>query len=185
MATEYGARFIAKKIFQDNLNFNEIKIQPSLLGIKISMEDFYYRGAADFYGKELALEINFLNSVISNHIYIPSLDINSSEVRLVNEDASSGSNQPNLFINNLNITNFRIGNTLLENINFQKVLSEGDKIVFNLKDLNIKLPGSLENIKNLDGSGYFSNGKLSLNLENKNAALDFIFYDEIKNFPKF
>ena len=68
MATEYGARFIAKNVFQDNLNFNEIKVQPSLLGIKINMQDFYYRGAADFYGEELALEINFLNSVISNHI---------------------------------------------------------------------------------------------------------------------
>ena len=185
MATEYGARFVAKNVFQDNLNFNEIKVQPSLLGIKIKMQDFYYRGAADFYGEELALEINFLNSVISNHIYIPSLDINSSEVKLVEDDASSSSNQPNLFINNLNITNFRIGDTLLENINFQKVLSEGNKIIFNLKDLNIKLPGSLENIKNLDGAGYFSNGKLSLNLENENAALDFIFYDEIKNFQNF
>tara|TARA_Y100001935_G_scaffold191777_1_gene159975 strand:+ start:487 stop:2520 length:2034 start_codon:yes stop_codon:yes gene_type:complete len=184
MTTEFGARYVAKNIFQENLNFEEIQVQPSLIGIKIDMKNISFNGAAEFYGDELSLEINFINSIISKKIYIPFLNVKNSEVRLFDKKSSLDEVQPNIFIDSVDITDLKIGNATLKKIKLQKFFSEEKKFAFSFKDLDLTLPKTLKNIKNIGGIGYFSDNSLSLIIENENAFLDFDFYESPKYFQK-
>ena len=48
ISTDYGSKAITKYLFEDNIQFEEISIEPSLLGMQVNIKNFQYIGAADF-----------------------------------------------------------------------------------------------------------------------------------------
>ncbi len=53
ISTDYGSKFITNYLFEDNIKYQEISIEPSLLGMQVDIGNFQYTGAADFSGEEI------------------------------------------------------------------------------------------------------------------------------------
>ena len=180
ISTDYGSKAITKYLFEDNIQFEEISIEPSLLGMQVDIKNFQYIGAADFSGEEINLEINFLNSVIGNKIFVSDFSLNNAEVTLNEQRDTNQTDQPEVFIDQLSIIDLKVGNTIFKEINLISFLTNKDAFGFNFENLNIDLPGSLRNVSSLNGKGYFFNGELFIDLNSEKGILDFSFYNELK-----
>jgi len=180
ISTDYGSKAITKYLFEDNIQFEEISIEPSLLGMQVNIKNFQYIGAADFSGEEINLEINFLNSVIGNKIFVSDFSLNNAEVTLNEQRDTNQTDQPEVFIDQLSIIDLKVGNTIFKELNLISFLTSKDAFGFNFENLNIDLPGSLRNVSSLNGKGYFFNGELFIALNSEKGILDFNFYNELK-----
>ena len=180
ISTDYGSKAITKYLFEDNIQFEEISIEPSLLGMQVDIKNFQYIGAADFSGEEMNLEINFLNSIIGNKIFVSDFSLNNAEVALSEQRDTNQTDQPEVFIDQLSIIDLKVGNTIFKEINLISFLTNKDAFGFNFENLNIDLPGSLRNVSSLNGKGYFFNGELFIALNSEKGILDFNFYNELK-----
>ena len=180
ISTDYGSKAITKYLFEDNIQFEEISIEPSLLGMQVNIKNFQYIGAADFSGEEINLEINFLNSVIGNKIFVSDFSLNNAEVNLNEQRDTNQTDQPEVFIDQLSIIDLKVGNTIFKELNLISFLTNKDAFGFNFENLNIDLPGSLRNVSSLNGKGYFFNGELFIDLNSEKGILDFNFYNELK-----
>ena len=180
ISTDYGSKAITKYLFKDNIQFEEISIEPSLLGIQVDIKNFQYIGAADFSGEEINLEINFLNSVIGNKIFVSNFSLNNAEVTLNEQRDTNQTDQPEVFIDQLSIIDLKVGNTIFKELNLISFLTNKDAFGFNFENLNIDLPGSLRNVSSLNGKGYFFNGELFIDFNSEKGVLDFNFYNELK-----
>ena len=180
ISTDFGSKAITKYLFEDNIQFEEISIEPSLLGMQVDIKNFQYVGAADFSGEEINLEINFLNSVIGNKIFVSDFSLNNAEVTLNEQRDTNQTDQPEVFIDQLSIIDLKVGNTIFKEINLISFLTNKDAFGFNFENLNIDLPGSLRNVSSLNGKGYFFNGELFIDLNSEKGILDFNFYNELK-----
>ena len=180
ISTDYGSKAITKYLFEDNIQFEEISIEPSLLGMQVNIKNFQYIGAADFSGEEINLEINFLNSVIGNKIFVSDFSLNNAEVTLNEQRDTNQTDQPEVFIDQLSIIDLKVGNTIFKELNLISFLTNKDAFGFNFENLNIDLPGSLRNVSSLNGKGYFFNGELFIDLNSEKGILDFNFYNELK-----
>ena len=100
-----------------------------------------------FEGDELDFELNLLNSLISQKIYLERLNFKDGKIA-VNKNIFENQREPlGIFVKNLQISNLDISNTSFENINLNNFLSENGKYGFNFSNLDIQLPGSVKNIK--------------------------------------
>ena len=180
ISTDYGSKAITKYLFEDNIQFEEISIEPSLLGMQVDIKNFQYIGAADFSGEEINLEINFLNSIIGNKIFVSDFSLSNAEVTLNEQRDTNQTDQPEVFIDQLSIIDLKVGNTTFKEINLISFLTNKDAFGFNFENLNIDLPGSLRNVSSLNGKGYFFNGELFIDLNSEKGILDFNFYNELK-----
>jgi len=180
ISTDYGSKAITKYLFEDNIQFEEISIEPSLLGMQVDIKNFQYIGAADFSGEEINLEINFLNSIIGNKIFVSDFSLSNAEVTLNEQRDTNQTDQPEVFIDQLSIIDLKVGNTIFKEINLISFLTNKDAFGFNFENLNIDLPGSLRNVSSLNGKGYFFNGELFIDLNSEKGILDFNFYNELK-----
>ena len=180
ISTDFGSKAITKYLFEDNIQFEEISIEPSLLGMQVDIKNFQYIGAADFSGEEINLEINFLNSIIGNKIFVSDFSLSNAEVTLNEQRDTNQTDQPEVFIDQLSIIDLKVGNTIFKEINLISFLTNKDAFGFNFENLNIDLPGSLRNVSSLNGKGYFFNGELFIDLNSEKGILDFNFYNELK-----
>jgi len=180
ISTDYGSKAITKYLFEDNIQFEEISIEPSLLGMQVDIKNFQYIGAADFSGEEINLEINFLNSIIGNKIFVSDFSLSNAEVTLNEQRDTNQTDQPEVFIDQLSIIDLKVGNTIFKEINLISFLTNKDAFGFNFENLNIDLPGSLRNVSSLNGKGYFFSGELFIDLNSERGILDFNFYNELK-----
>ena len=180
ISTDYGSKAITRYLFEDNIQFEEISIEPSLLGMQVDIKNFQYIGAADFSGEEINLEINFLNSIIGNKIFVSDFSLSNAEVTLNEQRDTNQTDQPEVFIDQLSIIDLKVGNTIFKEINLISFLTNKDAFGFNFENLNIDLPGSLRNVSSLNGKGYFFNGELFIDLNSEKGILDFNFYNELK-----
>ena len=180
ISTDYGSKAITKYLFEDNIQFEEISIEPSLLGMQVNIKNFQYIGAADFSGEEINLEINFLNSIIGNKIFVSDFSLSNAEVTLNEQRDTNQTDQPEVFIDQLSIIDLKVGNTIFKELNLISFLTNKDAFGFNFENLNIDLPGSLRNVSSLNGKGYFYNGELFIDLNSEKGILDFNFYNELK-----
>ena len=180
ISTDFGSKAITKYLFEDNIQFEDISIEPSLLGMQVDIKNFQYIGAADFSGEEINLEINFLNSIIGNKIFVSDFSLSNAEVTLNEQRDTNQTDQPEVFIDQLSIIDLKVGNTIFKEINLISFLTNKDAFGFNFENLNIDLPGSLRNVSSLNGKGYFFNGELFIDLNSEKGILDFNFYNELK-----
>lgn len=183
ISTDYGSRSITKYFFNDTIKYNEISIEPNLLGLKVRINDFQYASTADFSGKEINLEINFLNSIIGNKIYVSNFSLFDAEVTLIDDVRKERTSQTDIFIEDLLITNLKVGNTVFKELNLYDFLAQKDSFGFNFQKLNIDLPGSLNSIRDLDGTAYFNQKSLKIDLKSKQATIIFDFYKNPKILP--
>ena len=184
LTTDFGSKQTSKLLFGENIKFEDISIEPSLLGMRVDIEGFSFLGAANFSGDRINLEINFLNSLIGKVIYIPSLELYNSEVKLNDEKSTDEAIQPDIYINELSITNLKAGNIEFKRLELNNFLSQAAEIGFAFNDLSIDLPGSINSLDQFNGRGYFSENKLFLNVDSNEVLIDFTFYDapsEFKN----
>ena len=129
-----------------------------------------------FEGDELDFELNLLNSLISQKIYLERLNFKDGKIA-VNKNIFQNQREPlGIFVKNLQISNLDIGNTSFENINLNNFLSENGKYGFNFSNLDIQLPGSVKSISNLEGFGLFKTNKLSLFVRSRLSQLELSFY---------
>ena len=128
-------------MLNDTIKYEEISIKPSLLGLRVEINDFKYSSAADFSGEEIDLEINFLNSIIGNKIYVSNFSLVDAEVSLIKDAKNNQTSQTEVFIEKLLITNLKIGDTVFKELNLYNFLTQKDSFGFNFQRLNIKLPG--------------------------------------------
>ncbi len=182
LTTDYGSKQTSSMLFGESFDFKDISIEPSLLGMRVEIDDFSFRGAANFSGENIILEINFLNSLIGNLIYIPELQLTNSEVKLNEASSDESSNQPNVYIRELSLTRFKAGITEFRNLELNDFLLVEDEIGFAFNNLSIELPGSIQSLEQFSGRGYFSSGKLNINLDSKEGLIDFAFYDSSRTF---
>ena len=177
LTTDFGSKQTSKLLFGENISYEEISIEPSLLGMKVEIDGFSFSGAANFSGDRINLEINFLNSLIGKMIYIPNLELYNSQVEL-NEDLSGEqAEQPDIYISELSINDFKAGNTEFNKLELKDFLSKSEEIGFAFTDLSIDLPGSINSLDQFSGRGYFSENKLFLNINSDEVLIDFTFYD--------
>lgn len=177
LTTDFGSKETSKLLFGENITYEGILIEPSLLGMKVEIDGFSFSGAANFSGDRINLEINFLNSLIGKMIYIPNLELYNSEVELNEEPSGEQAEQPDIYISELSINNFKAGNTEFNKLELKDFLSKSEEIGFAFTDLNIDLPGSINSLDQFSGRGYFSENKLFLNINSDEALIDFVFYD--------
>jgi hypothetical protein len=182
LTTDFGSKQTSKLLFGDNVSFEDISIEPSLLGMKLDIKGFSFLGAATFSGDRINLEINFLNSLIGKVIYIPSLELYNTEVKLNEGSISEESTQPDIYINELSIINLKAGNIEFNKLELNNFLSKAEEIGFAFNDLSIDLPGSINSLDQFNGRGYFSEDKLFLNIDSNEALIDFTFYDAPSRF---
>ena len=110
-------------------------------------------------------------------IYVSNFSLTNAEVTLNEQRNNNLRKQPRVFINQLSISNLKIGDTVFREINLLNFLTNENAFGFNFKDLNIDLPGNLKNISGLDGKGYFYDGELNVDLNSRKGSLYFSFYD--------
>ena len=177
ISTDYGSKSITKYLFEESIQYEKISIEPSLLGIQVDIRNFQYTGAADFSGEEINLEINFLNSIIGNNIYVSNFSLFNAEVTLNEQRDNNQTDQPEVFINELLIIDLKVGDTIFKEINLFNFLTNEDAFGFNFQNLNIDLPGNLRNMSGLNGVGYFYDGELKVDLNSKKGVMYFNFYD--------
>ena len=177
ISTDYGSKFITNYLFEDNIKYQDISIEPSLLGMQVDIGNFQYTGAADFSGEEIKLKINFLNSIVGKKIYVSMFSLKNAEVKLNEAEQSDQIDQTEVFIDQLSINNLKVGNTVFQELSLSNFLTFRDSFGFNFQNLNLELPGNLNAIKGLDGKGYFYDGKLFADLNTKEGALYFSFFE--------
>ena len=179
ISTSYGTEKIKEYFFDDSLTYQSAKVEPSLLGVNVKLENFSYSSAVLFEGEEIELELNLLNSVISQRLYLEMLAFENGEVTSNENFESNQENSSDIFIKDLQIRNLKLGNTSFENINLDNFLSQSGKFGFNFSDLNIQLPGSLKSITNLEGFGLFKSDKLNLQIRSESSQLELSFLEEL------
>ena len=178
ISTNYGSQLITNYLFKDNFKYQEISIEPNLLGMQVDIENFQYIGAADFSGEEIKLQIDFLNSIVGNKIYVSEFSLKNAEVKLSENERSKQIDQTEVFINVLSIINLKVGNTVFQELRLSNFLTYKDTFGFNFENLNLDLQGNLKALKGLDGKGYFSDGKLFGDLNTREGALYFSFFED-------
>ena len=179
ISTTYGTEKIKEYFFDDSLTYQSAKVEPSLLGVSVKLENFRYSSAVLFEGEEIELELNLLNSVISQRLHLEMLAFKNGEVTSNENFESNQENSSDIFIKDLLIRNLKLGNTSFENINLDNFLSQSGKFGFNFSDLNIQLPGSLKSITNLEGFGLFKSDKLNLQIRSDSSQLELSFLKEL------
>ena len=179
ISTDYGTEKIKEYFFDDALKYQSAKVEPSLLGVSVKLENFSYSSAVLFEGEEIELELNLLNSVISQRLHLEMLAFKNGEVTSNENFESNQENSSDIFIKDLLIRNLKLGNTSFENINLDNFLSQSGKFGFNFSDLNIQLPGSLKSITNLEGFGLFKSDKLNLQIRSESSQLELSFLEEL------
>lgn len=179
ISTSYGTEKIKEYFFDDSLTYQSAKVEPSLLGVSVKLENFSYSSAVLFEGEEIELELNLLNSVISQRLHLEMLAFKNGEVTSNENFESNQENSSDIFIKDLLIRNLKLGNTSFENINLDNFLSQSGKFGFNFSDLNIQLPGSLKSITNLEGFGLFKSDKLNLQIKSESSQLELSFLEEL------
>ena len=179
ISTTYGTEKIKEYFFDDSLTYQSAKVEPSLLGVSVKLENFRYSSAVLFEGEEIELELNLLNSVISQRLHLEMLAFKNGEVTSNENFESNQENSSDIFIKDLLIRNLKLGNTSFENINLENFLSQSGKFGFNFSDLNIQLPGSLKSITNLEGFGLFKSDKLNLQIRSDSSQLELSFLKEL------
>jgi len=179
ISTSYGTEKIKEYFFDDSLTYQSAKVEPSLLGVSVKLENFSYSSALLFEGEEIELELNLLNSVISQRLHLEMLAFKNGEVTSNENFESNQENSSDIFIKDLQISNLKLGNTRFENINLDNFLSQSGKFGFNFSDFNIQLPGSLKSIKNLEGYGLYKSDKLNLQIRSDSSQLELSFLEEI------
>ena len=179
ISTSYGTEKIKEYFLDDSLTYQFAKVEPSLLGVSVRLENFSYSSAVLFEGEEIELELNLLNSVISQRLYLEMLAFKNGEVTSNENFESNQENSSEIFIKDLQIRNLKLGNTSFENINLDNFLSQSGKFGFNFSDLNIQLPGSLKSITNLEGFGLFKSDKLNLQIRSDSSQLELSFLKEL------
>ena len=179
ISTSYGTEKIKEYFFDDSLTYQSAKVEPSLLGVSVKLENFSYSSAVLFEGEEIELELNLLNSVISQRLHLEMLAFENGEVTSNENFESNQENSSDIFIKDLQIRNLKLGNTSFENINLDNFLSQSGKFGFNFSDLNIQLPGSLKSITNLEGFGLFKSDKLNLQIRSESSQLELSFLEEL------
>ena len=177
ISTDYGSKLITNYLFEDNIKYQNISIEPSLLGMQVDIENFQYTGAADFSGEEINLKINFLNSIVGKKIHVSKFLLKNAEVKLNEGKQSDQIDQTEVFIDQLSLNNLKVGNTIFQELSLSNFLTFKDSFGFNFQNLNLELPGSLNAIKGLDGKGYFYDGKLFTDINSKEGALYFSFFE--------
>ena len=185
ISTNFGTEKIKEYFLDDSLKYQSAKVEPRLLGVSVKLENFSYSSAALFEGEEIELELNLLNSVISQRIHLEMLAFKNGEVTSNKNFKSNQENSSDIFVKDLKIKNLKLGNTSIENINLDNFLSQSGKFGFNFSDLNIQLPGSLKSIKNLEGYGLFVSDKLNLQIRSDLSQLELSFLEEITVFDFF
>ena len=178
ISTNYGSQLITNYLFKDNFKYREISIEPNLLGMQVDIENFQYIGAADFSGEEIKLQIDFLNSIVGNKIYVSEFSLKNAEVKLSENEQSKQVDQTEVFINVLSIINLKVGNTVFQELRLSNFLTYKDAFGFNFENLNLDLQSNLKALKGLDGKGYFSDGKLFGDLNTREGALYFSFFED-------
>lgn len=185
ISTNFGTEKIKEYFLDDSLKYQSAKVEPSLLGVSVKLENFSYSSAVLFEGEEIELELNLLNSIISQRIHLEMLAFKNGEVTSNKNFKSNQENSSDIFVKDLKIKNLKLGNTSIENINLDNFLSQSGKFGFNFSDLNIQLPGSLKSIKNLEGYGLFVSDKLNLQIRSDLSQLELSFLEEITVFDFF
>jgi len=178
ISTSYGTEKIKEYFLDDSLTYQSAKVEPSLLGVSVKLENFIYSSAILFEGEEIKLELNLLNSVISQRLHLEMLAFKNGEVTSNENFESNQENTSDIFIKDLQIRDLKLGGTSFENINLDNFLFQSDKFGFNFSDLNIQLPGSLKSITNLEGFGLFKSDKLNLQIRSDSSQLELSFLEE-------
>ena len=157
--------------FGNAIEFEEIEVQPSFLGLEISIEDILFKDPSyEFSASEVELSFDILKSLVGKRMFFEKIYVLNGDINFLKE--SNTQNRLNYFVENIALDGFKTRDIELEYLDLKNLVSSNGNIGFQFSNLDLKLNSNLRGMQNLDGVGYFSNRNLSLSISSRLATID-------------
>ena len=178
ISTSYGKEKVKEYFFKDVLDYGSANVQPSLLGVTVTLEDFVFESTAIFSGDQVKLEFNLLNSIISQRIHLEMLDFNNGRIDRPDKLKNRNKNKIPIYIKDLNIKNLTLGRSDIANINIDNFLLENGEYGFQFTNLDLQSSENLKYISNLKGIGFFAENKFAVQIFPTSTIAELAFLEE-------
>lgn len=162
---------LVSSFFGNAIEFEEIEVQPSFLGLEISIEDILFKDPSyEFSASEVELSFDILKSLVGKRMFFEKIYVLNGDINFLKE--SNTQNRLNYFVENIALDGFKTRDIELEYLDLKNLVSSNGNIGFQFSNLDLKLNSNLRGMQNLDGVGYFSNRNLSLSISSRLATID-------------
>ena len=160
----------------ESISYDSLSVKPRLLGIEIEGQNFSYQEKdIAFKVERINLDLDFLKTLLKNKFYLNESEIYNGNVDFIG--TSGNVTNLNFQIESANFKNFKFETLEFKNLELNNVVSGYDGVGFDFSTLDLKLPGNLQQINNLDGIGYFIDRELKLLVNSTLGELDVIGFD--------
>ena len=162
---------LVSSFFGNAIEFEEIEVQPSFLGLEISIEEILFKDPSyEFSASEVELSFDILKSLVGKRMFFEKIYVLNGDINFLKE--SNTQNRLNYFVENIALDGFKTRDIELEYLDLKNLVSSNGNIGFQFSNLDLKLNSNLRGMQNLDGVGYFSNRNLSLSISSRLATID-------------
>ena len=160
----------------ESISYDSLSVKPRLLGIEIEGQNFSYQEKdIAFKVERINLDLDFLKTLLKNKFYLNESEIYNGSVDFIG--TSGNVTNLNFQIESANFKNFKFETLEFKNLELNNVISGYDGVGFDFSRLDLKLPGNLQQINNLDGIGYLIDRELKLLVNSTLGELDVIGFD--------
>ena len=162
---------LVDSFFGNAIEFEEIEVQPSFLGLEISIEEILFKDPSyEFSASEVELSFDILKSLVGKRMFFEKIYVLNGDINFLK--GSNTQNRLNYFVENIALDGFKTRDIELEYLDLKNLVSNNGNIGFQFSNLDLKLDSNLRGMQNLDGIGYFSNRNLSLSISSRLATID-------------
>ena len=160
----------------ERISYDSLSVKPRLLGIEIEGQNFGYQEKdIAFKVERINLDLDFLKTLLKNKFYLNESEIYNGSLDFIG--TSENVTNLNFQVESANFKNFKFETLEFKNLVLNNVISGYDGVGFDFSRLDLKLPGNLQQINNLDGIGYLIDRELKLLVNSTLGELDVIGFD--------
>ena len=160
----------------ESISYDSLSVKPRLLGIEIEGQNFSYQEKdIAFKVERINLDLDFLKTVLKNKFYLNESEIYNGSLDFIG--TSENVTNLNFQVESANFKNFKFERLEFKNLVLNNVISGYEGVGFDFSTLDLKLPGNLQQINNLDGIGYLIDRELKLLVNSTLGELDLIGFD--------
>ncbi len=160
----------------ESISYDSLSVKPRLLGIEIEGQNFSYQEKdIAFKVERINLDLDFLKTLLKNKFYLNESEIYNGSLDFIG--TSENVTNLNFQVESANFKNFKFETLEFKNLVLNNVISGYDGVGFEFSRLDLKLPGNLQQINNLDGIGHFIDRQFKLLVNSTLGELDVIGFD--------
>ena len=124
--------------FGNAIEFEEIEVQPSFLGLEISIEDILFKDPSyEFSASEVELSFDILKSLVGKRMFFEKIYVLNGDINFLKE--SNTQNRLNYFVENIALDGFKTRDIELEYLDLKNLVSSNGNIGFQFSNLDLKL----------------------------------------------